>query len=280
MLAGWGIPMTKPLQNLIKRMASQGAGSAQVVAALRKTKDYAAVFPGIMRRDGTLRMSEAQYIAGYQSAKDFAASTGRPLSKGMYGYALKKGNSPSEMRDKIQAVDLYKENKEVYDEFNQYEVALGRIKKPMDRNEMMKFIMKQGPKEFEQDWQTAYTASQIEKYAGLGVDIGKGDKNDIGYQGLQKLLKQAPPGTDPTKIDWSDTARLAAASQPASRLYGLGITDKDYLKVALGTPDAVKIESRIKLAQATAEGAAQDRANPQLNQGGMQTGREKQQATE
>lgn len=276
----WGIPMTKQLSNMINRLAKQGATSAAFLGQLRKTKDYAQAFPGLRRRDGSLRMSESQYLSGYNSAKDFAASIGRPLSKGGYGMALKNGNSPSEIKAKLQADDIMKQNQEVFQEYGQYLVDTGVTKKPPSREELRKFIMKQGPKEWEQAYQTAYTASQIEKYGGLGIDIGKGD--NISYHGLQKLIKQAPPGTDPTEIDWRQMARTAAEVLPASRLYGLGITKTDMIKLELGTPDAVKIESRAKLAKATADAfGSEQRAVPQLTQGGLATGHDrKQQATE
>ncbi len=282
MLTGWGIPPTKQLSNLIARMVKAGAGSAQILQSIRKTKDYAQAFPGIRRRDGSMRMSEAQYISGFNTAKDYASTIGRGLSKGAYGMAIKNGNSPSEIKSKLQADDIMKQNSEVFQEFGQYLVDTGVVKKPPTKEELRKFIMKQGPKAWEKAYQTAYTASQIEKYGGLGdFDIGKGDA--LGYHGLEKLIKQAPPGTDPTKIDWREMAKTAAEVLPASRLYGLGITKTDMIKLQLGTPEAVKIESRAKLASATAAAfGSEQRAANQLNQGGLQTGKDdkKLQATE
>lgn len=278
-LLQWGMPLTPQLKNLIARLAKQGASSAAFLQAVRATKDYAAAFPGLRRRDGSLRMSEAQYLAGYNSAKDFAATTGRALSKGAYGFAVKNGNSPNEIRAKIQAVDTMKQNSEVLNEFGQYLVATGAAKAPPKREDLLKFVMKQGPAAWETAWQTAFTASQIEKYAGLDTQVGRGE--DISYKGLEKLLKSAPPGTDPTKIDWSETARIAAATLPASRLYGLGITKKDLLKLQLGSPEAVAIEARVKLAQATAEAAgSEQRANPELTRQGQYQGSPRVQATE
>jgi hypothetical protein len=268
----WGIPLSRALRNLIARLAQEGASSAQFLKALRATKDYAHEFPGIMRRDGTMRMSEAAYIAGYQAAKDYAASVGRSLSQAQYGLALKNGNSPSEIRAKLTAIDTLREHGDMFREFSDYLMATGETKKPLTRKEMYAFIMKQGPKRWEDTWETAYTASQIERSGVL--DIGKPKEgNDLGYKGLKKLLKQADPNLDVTKIDWSDLADLASQALPASRLYGMGITGKDLVKLKLKTKDAPGIAARVQLAIGTAVAtASEQRANPQLTRQGQYTG--------
>jgi hypothetical protein len=275
----WGIPLSKPLRNLIARLAKEGAGSAQFLRVLRATKDYALKFPGIMRRDGTLRMSEAAYIAGYNSAKDFAASVGRSLSPHAYGLAIKQGNSPSEIRAKVTASDTMREHAETFREFSDYLMATGRTKKPLTRKDLEAFVMKMGPKEWEDAWEEAYTASQIER-SGI-MTIGRGPDNDLSYRGLKKLLKQADPNVDVTKLDWSDLADLAGEVLPASRLYGAGITEKDLVKLKLKTPDAHKIASRVQLAVGTAMATAtEQRANPQLSRQGQYQGTPQVQATE
>jgi hypothetical protein len=278
MVLAWGIPVDKAMSNFIDRAVMSGMGSSTFLKQLRATKVYAQTFPGLIKKDGTLRMSEAQYIAGFQAAKDYAAQVGRNFSKGAYGMALKTGNSPSEIKTKLEALDSLKTNGALLNEFSDYLVARGVTKKPLNKQEMLAFVMKQGPKAWEQEWEIANQSAAIEKATEGGILVGKPALgNDVSYKELDKLRKGLLPGEEP------DMQALASVMEamPASRLYKLGLNKKDALTLAYNGPGAKEIAKRAQLALGTAQAAAtEQRANPQLTKQGMDMGSPRTQATE
>lgn len=255
-----GIPLDPALEQLISRAVGGGWTQTTFMYYLRLSREYAQAFPGIMRRDGTLRMSEAQYIAGYNSARDYASTLGRSLSRAAYGLAIKNGNSPSEIKSKLQAVDVLREHADVFTEFSDYLVATNEIgPKGLSKDEMLQFIMHQGPKRWEQIWQTSYTASQIEA-AGIGVGPGQ----EVRYKELRKLIGMAPPGTDPTKIDFTQLAEDVQTVLPLSALYKAGLTGRDLIQLRLGGPKAVEIATRVQRVIGTYRARFEPADNPQL----------------
>jgi len=279
MLRSWGIPITPQMKRFILHAAQTGMSSSLFLQQLRRTKDYAAAFKGIMRGNGTLRMSEAQYIAGYQQARDAAAAVGRNFSRDMYGKALKNNNSPSELKAKIEAIDTLKSDPTTFQNFNEYLLAKGVIKKPLDKKELATFLMRQGPPQFEQEWNTAAQAAQLERMA---IDVGKPKTgSDVSYKELKKLQKNLPPGEQP---DYSGLAQ-ALKALPASTLYGYGLTKKKLLDLAYGAPGAEQVAEVATRALAQYRTAVTEpTAQSQLaqSQTGTQilTGRRPQQASE
>lgn len=272
MFQGWGIPVTGQMRGWLKRQVLKGANSAAVLAAFRKTKDYARAFPGLVRRDGTMRMTEAQYLAGFRAANDFAASVGRTFSMKAYGQALKNGNSPTEIKAKIEALDILKTNRSMFEEFSGYLQATGLTNNPLNKKQLRQFIMKQGPKEWEEAWETANDAAALEK---LDVSVGPGD--DVGYKELARLRNQMLPGQE---VDYGALADMGS-KLGAARLYGFGVTKKDLVDMAYGTKRAPKIAERVKLALGTWQAtASEQRAAPMLTAQGLGAGQPHRQATE
>ena len=274
LLTGWGIKITPEVRNFAQRAAQGEMSSAEFLAEVRGTKFYAKAFPGIMRKNGTMRMTEAQYIAGYQRALDVAHTLGRDLGRDAYGFALKNDNSPNEIVAKLKAVDSLKENRALLAEFGDYLVATGVAKRPPKREDLLNFVMKQGPAEWEQAWETATQAAAIQQF---GITVGR--DSDVSYKDLKKFQSGLLPDTQP---DFAALAK-AAATLGASRLYGMGITAKDLVELSYGGKNAPKIAERVKLALGTATAAAtEERATPQLTLYGMNkaTGPLRRQVTE
>jgi hypothetical protein len=267
LLIQWGIPITAELRAFVEQEVRALKGSAEFMQDVRMTKFYADSFPGIMRDDGTMRMTESQYLSGYNSARDYAATLGRSLNRHAYGLAIKNGNSPSEIRAKMEALDILRTNGDVFGQFSDYLVTRGVINKPMTKGDLLAFVMKQGPKAWEQEWQTAYAASQIEA---TGISIGRGE--DIGYKGLQGLIKHAGPGIDITKVDYAQLAQMVQTALPASALYQAGITKKALVALSFGGPKAVPIAQRVQDVLATYKARFEAPVEPQLTGGGLYTG--------
>jgi hypothetical protein len=268
------------MAKLVAQAARAGTGSAAFLQALRRTKAYARAFPGIVRSNGTMRMTESQYMSGYQSARDFAASVGRGLTQAQYGLAVKNGNSPSEIKDKIQALDVLKTNRRYMEEFSDVLVAKGLVgPKGLAREDALAFIMGQGPREWEQTWDDAYQSAQLAK---LQVDVGRPrEGSDLSYRELEGLQRNLAPGEEP------DYAALAGALQalPASQLYGYGLSKKDLVKLAYNAPgaDQVAVVAKRALEQyklAVTEPGAQGQIVQSQTGSQVLTGRRPQQATE
>jgi hypothetical protein len=280
LLRSWGIPITPAMNQFVTQAATSGMGSAAFLQQVRQTKAYAQVFKGIMMGNGTLRMSESQYIAGYNSAKDYAASVGRNLSTQAYGLAIKNGNSPSEIKEKIQALDSLRTNKDVLQQFNEYLAAKGLVgPKGMTREEALRFIMRQGPVQWEQEWNIASQAAQLAK---LGVDVGKPKTgSDLSYKELKNLQGNLAPDEQPNYQALAEALKAI----PYSQLYGYGLTRKDVTKLAYNAPGADQIAEVATRALAQYRTAVTEPgAQPNLTQGPsgtqMLTGRRPTQASE
>jgi hypothetical protein len=210
-----------------------------------------------------MRMTEAQYISGYEQARNFAASVGRNLTRDMYGMAIKNGNSPSEIQDKLDAANKLRMYRPMFRQFSDYLQATGRTKKPLEAKDMLSFIMGQGPREWHDAYRTAYAATQAEN---LGFDVGKPKTGaDIGYRDLAKIaadIEVMGQGGDYTGV-------LAAADKvlPAGDWKALGLTSKDRVRLAMGAPGERTAAAAKRVAQAVNVRVAQltePQANPNV----------------
>ena len=265
-LEAWQIPITPDVKRFIAKAAKEGMSSTQFMQKFRRTKVYAQRFKGILRGDGSMRMTEAQYLSGYNSARDFAGSVGRGLSREQYAMGIKMGNSPSEMKAKIEALDIMKQQKDVFNEFNEYLIARGKVgPKGVSKKEMAQFVMKQGPAEWEKEWRTAYTASLIER---ANINVGKPEGgSDLGFRKLDRLLREAGPNFDPATLDWQRLSELAREVIPLSKWQGVGISKTDLVSEAVGAKTAARVAAEIKRVMGTHLAAQEATANTALSAG-------------
>lgn len=239
-LVNWQIRVSPAMRGYIEKAAKEQWSTTQFVLEFRKTKAYAQKFPGIMRKDGTLRMSESQYMTGYRSAQDAAGAVGRNFSPQMYGVALANNNSPSEIKAKINAVDRLKQYAPELQEYNQYLLQTGQIKKPLERKDLLEFTMGQR-KDLELGWQTAHAAFQMQEQAGL--DVGK--KGDLAHKELQGLIKRFTAlGGDIEQVDFKKMGALINDVIPKSDLYGAGITKRNIVDMMLEGKNGPEIAKR------------------------------------
>jgi hypothetical protein len=281
MLSAWGIPTTPSVQAFANKAVMEGWNSATFLAEVRKTKFYAQRFQGIRKPNGALRMSEAQYISGYESARDYAQSLGRNLPREQYALAIKNGNSPSEIRQKLEAVDKLRAYGPMYRQFGEYLQATGVTRKPPTRKDLLQFALGKGDKSWNEAFLTAQAATQVE---GMGFNVDKpAEGGDIGYRGLARLAKEVE-----TLGQSGDFTGVLAQSQKvlnAGDWKAAGLTNKDKVKLALGSREAPQIAARViesvnvRVAALEATGN-----NPQMTQGPrgtqMTTGRKTDQASE
>lgn len=260
LIVSWGIQLTPDVRALVSQAVKAGVSSAAFLDSVRRTKFYAQRFPGIMKPNGVMRMTEAQYISGYQSARDYAASVGRSLSPQAYGLAIKNGNSPSEIRVKTEAMDKLRTYGPVFREFSDYLQATGQAKKPLNRDDLTAFVMGQAPKEWADTWRTVYAASQAEQQ---GISVGKpGEGNDIGYKKLGQIAKQI----EVLGSTGDFTGVLAQAQKVLSEgdLRAAGIRKQDKASLVLGGKNAPALAARLQAKVAEKVASFEDRANPNV----------------
>ena len=243
-LVSWQVPLTKEVQAFMNQLAQQKMNTSQFVTAFRQTKAYAQKFPGIFRRDGTMRMTETQYISGYNSSRDFAASLGRRLSPQAYGLAIKNGNSPSEIKMKLTVADKLKEFRPQLNQFNEYLLATGKIKKPLGRKDLEDFLMKRRG-DLEREWDIANTSFKLQAQAGF--DVGKPKTGaDMSFKNLDKTLKRFKAlGGNVQDVDFAEMGRLIRDVIPKSDLYGMGIREKDIVQMAFNGKNANAIADKV-----------------------------------
>ncbi len=258
-LTAWGIPIKPAIRTLVSQSVKKGVSTTAFTQAFRKTKAYAQRFPGIMKPNGVMRMTEAQYISGYQQARDAAAALGRPLSLQMFGAAIKAGNSVAEIRSKLEVVDKVTAYAPQLAEFSDYLLATGKIKKPLTRKDAQDFIMGTR-KDLQEEWTIANTAFKMQEQAGLNV--GKpGAGNEISYKELGGMLKRFQAlGGDPEQIDFIKMGALISEVIPKSDLYGAGIRQKDVVDMMLSGKNAGEVTKRVQSVLDTYEAAVSEPA--------------------
>lgn len=242
-----GVVITPAIKAFADHGAQQQWSGAYMMQAFRQTKAYAQSFPGIPHG-----MTEAQYISSYRQLQQKAQDAGVNLSKSLFGAALQKQNSISEIGTKLEAIHTLKTNAGLFGEFENYLKSKGH--KGVDRGNMLKFVMRKGSLDWEQEWNTVVQAQAIEQTTGLNVgpELGKHGKPikgsaDFSYKFLQGLQKHMLPGQEPNY----QALGQALAAIPEAHLYGMGLTKKDAARLAYGSPQAPKIAQKIQRAVAT-----------------------------
>ncbi len=169
LLRSWGIPLTPAVDQFVAQAAQKQMSGDAFMAAIRKTKAYARAFPGIMQPNGVLRMSEAEYQAGFEAVQEYGNSIGRVMNKAEFAMALKNGNSVAEVKQKWGAIDSLLTNGAILDQFVKYRQSQG-LSAPENREDMLKFVMGLGPREWEVGYDQAVAGARA-KTAGLRMSF-------------------------------------------------------------------------------------------------------------
>lgn len=269
-LRSWGMEVTPKLKRLITSAAKGNWNSQAFLIAVRGTEEYKQAFPGIQWRRG---MSEATYNAQFDSYADRARDAGYKLTREGFAHVIKKGIDPQEWGLRVSAVKQVRANKDLLENFRQFLVDNGQLKpnEQLNAKDVYKLATGRGSPAWTNLWNTASVETGLE---GIGFTVGHG--GDLTRDQLGTMLKgpiSKLGAGESLDMDFAALAKTAAEALPASRLYKSGITKKDLVTMALGGKNAAKIAQRVELAIGTARATASEQmVNPQLNQGGMQSG--------
>jgi len=228
LLRSWGIPLTPAVERFVAEAAKKQMSGDAFMAAIRKTKAYARAFPGIMQPNGVLRMSEAEFEAGFKALQDYGASIGRGMNRDEFALALKNGNSIAEIKQKWGAVDALQTNRGILNEFVAYRQSQG-LSYPKNQEDLLKFVMGMGPREWELGWDTAVT-SQRAKTAGL---------NKMSFNDIKEVVAKLETSGfgDVQDISPEVFAKVRDNIRHVGTMKAYGIGEKDAVLAAFGMGD-------------------------------------------
>ncbi len=253
LLRSWGIPLTKEVNNFVARAAQKQMSGDAFMAAIRKTKAYARAFPGIMQPNGVLRMSESEYQSGFDAIQEYGASIGRVMNRNDFAAALKSGNSIAEIKQKWGAIDSLQTNRQILDEFVAYRQAQG-LSAPKNRDDLLKFVMGMGPREWEIGYDTAVMSAKS-KTAGLEMSFDE-IKNVIGQIETSGL-------GDSQDITPEVFAKVRDNLRHVGTMKAYGLRDKDAVLAAFGMGDKRElVDDVIKNAERFGAGEGNVESNP------------------
>jgi len=269
-LRRWGIPVTKNLTNLIVKAVNENWGTTLFVSRLRHTPEYREMFPGLVYSTG---MTEASYNAQYQSFRTLAKSLGENLTRAMFGKMLRRGVTPELYRDRVAALQSVEKWSPLWVGFSEALAARG-IEGPKNKQDLVRFAMRLGPKVWEKVWQEAAVTTALERVAGIDVgdpvkgwgpsdyQITRGDMLTI-----IKNVEALNPGLEVEGISGQQWADIGSKlrSLGVSYLRQYGVTTKDYLEMALGGPKAAAIAEKVDRIAKTQQAATEPRAIQRTN---------------
>ena len=244
-LQGWGIPLTASVRAFASQAAANGWSGAEFLFFMRQQPWYRNEFPGIFAKDGTLKMSEAQYIAQKNAYIDIANTLGFNLTDKMAGLAFKNDLSVTEFRMRYQAERLIRDNPIYFKQLRQTLKARG-LDLPT-RKDLAQFLMREKPPEFYKVWREASTRGAAIM---AGMDLSKhpmvsNDELAIGRAGLLRISKM---GLSPTQLSqgFKQLADLLVENLPDAQAMQQGVGRKDFQKFAFGGKGSARSREKVR----------------------------------
>ena len=177
-------------QPLIDKAIRNGWSAERLRAMIIQSPTFDALFPGIKRPDGSLRMSALEYRQLADSYTSIAKEFGVTLSRTRVGLLVEGAVSPQEFTQRVMALDKVRTNAGLREAFNQEISQFGL--KPLNEMDWFKFVAGVGSK----DYYDVYEAAQL-KSSGLNIDAAtaKTVAQNIGDAGapldIQGLVSEA-----------------------------------------------------------------------------------------
>lgn len=239
-----GIPLTAAARAFVASAVGGHWSSAEFLFRLRQTAFYKTAFAGIMNKDGTMKMSEAQYVATKNAFTDIANNLGFNLTDKMAGLAFKNDLSVNEFKTRYEAERLIRDNPVYFKQLRQTLKARG-LDLPTHKD-LAQFLMNEKPKEFYQVWREA-SARAAAVTAGIQISdhpafageeaLGRGAINRISKMGLSP---------NDLASGFKELADLLIESLPDSEAMMQGVTKKDFTKAVFGGKSSGRSRARVR----------------------------------
>lgn len=262
-LVSLGIPITDAMTELIHNAGARTWTTDTFMTHLRGTEEYQARFPGISNADGTLKMSEADYIASEKMYSAYASSAGINMSGKRMAYLFRNDVTPQEFADRATAMHRLSTNKDLYSAFKR-ELVQGGVAKPGEVNsnkELFKFLMGEGNKAYADLWQDTITKYQANQ-AGITIAKNKESYTNIAQKAIEHIsslgLSEEEMGQR-----FSELSSALATVLPLQEadLYGIG--KNTLTKAVFGGKGSERARGKVQRAVDTDEAFYDQRANPQ-----------------
>jgi hypothetical protein len=258
-----GIKLTPNLQQLVNNAIAKDYNAANFMNYLRKTKEYHERFTGIFNKNGTLKMSEAQYLSNVNRYQDVASKAGINLGGKTIDWLFKNNVSVSEFSDRATAVTRLKRNPDLYAAFKRELIQAGEKPNQITQKGLLKFILGEGNGKWYDLWQDAVTRNAATQ---AGLAIGKRNALEQLPQGIVERISGLGLSESALNKGFEQLADDFANLLPDSRFYGSGITKSDLVTLRFGGKGRQEIKDKVAAVIAQKNLAQEDKANAQLVQ--------------
>jgi len=244
-LQGLGIALTASVRAFAGQAAASGWSGAEFLFFMRQQAWYKNEFPGIFNKDGSMKMSESQYIAQKNAYEDIANTLGFNLTDKMAGLAFKNDLSVNEFRTRYQAERLIKDNP-VY--FRQLRATLkARGLDLPTHKDLAQFLMNEKPAEFYKVWREA-SARGSAIMAGMTLSKHPAIGNNETAIGRAGILRIAKMGLSPTQLSqgFAQLADLLVQDLPEAQAMGQGVDKRDFQKAVFGGKGSARAREKVQ----------------------------------
>lgn len=233
------IRLTPEARAWAQQAARNRWGQAEALYYLRRTRFYREAFPGIFNPDGTLRMTEAQYIATRNAYEDIAASVGIRLNDAQVAHLFRNDVSVAAFRTRAQAVATMRSNRVAFQQFKQTLEAMG-IKRDVRKKDLLDFVVGRANPEWYRIWREAH-ARTAATMAGLNVrDKGEAATQMSIGRGLVKQVAAAGLSDADLQKGFEQLADLFLSVLPESQVRGIGLDKRQLVKAVVGGKNAAR----------------------------------------
>lgn len=250
--AGWGIPWSDNLMELARLGFEKSWSVDRFLNELRKTPDYRQAFPGIYNADGTMKMSEAKYLANVNQYQSYASQAGVNLSEQQIGWMIRNDVLPSEYADRAPALGQLQRNPQLYQAFAK-ELVRNGVARPgeITKKELAKFIMGQGNRQWTELWNDTVTRNSA---INAGVTFSKNsDKYLAANPNLIERISNKGLTEGQLEEGWQSYARFMLDTYDLAKYQGVGLTRKDVATAAFGGKHSADIRRKIERVMGTDE---------------------------
>lgn len=258
-----GIRLTGNLQQLAKNAEAKAYDVGTFMFYLRKTKEYRQEFTGIFRKDGTMKMSETQYISNRNQFESVASRAGINLGPKMMDWLFLNNVSPSEFSDRAAAITQLKRNKDLYRAFRQELLQAGQKPGQVTRKNLLKFVLGRGNPQWYDLWNDAVVRNAAQQ---SGLAVGRRKAVEFLPQGALERISGL--GLSPTALNrgFEQLADDITNLIPDSQLFRAGLTVDDLVTLRFGGKNRQAIKEKVDRIMAERNLSAEEKVAPQMIQ--------------
>lgn len=266
-LQGLGIQVGDDIGALLDRAAKWGWDAERFAYEVRKTPEYRERFPGIFDKDGTLKMSEAQYIEYEGQFQSYASQAGINLGDKRMAWLFRHDVRPDEFADRAVAMNRLNRDRTLYKAFGRELVqgGLASRKEVDSKKELFRYIMGEKPKAWYDLWQDTVTRNAA---VNAGIEFGKGRSEYVrlGRKAIERIsgmdLSEEEMRAKFQEVEGFLRGLLTEEDANAARMFG--VNNKTITKAVFGGKNASAARGKLQRALETADAFDEDRANTTL----------------